>query len=85
MRTPLDSNKVLYMNSDQESLILDPYIVLEHCSECKRHEVLLMDKFDDKKITYLSYESGHRPSLQNVERLPAAIRAAAAGRYAAAP
>jgi hypothetical protein len=59
LRTPLDTNKVLYLNRDQESLVLDPYIVLERCPECNRPEVLLFDKFLDKKITYLGYESGH--------------------------
>ena len=57
LRTPLDTNKVLYLNRDQESLVLDPYIVLERCPECNRPEVLLFDKLSDKKITYLGYES----------------------------
>jgi len=30
-RTPLDTNKVLYLNREQESLVLDPFIVLERC------------------------------------------------------
>jgi hypothetical protein len=64
LRTPLDTNKVLYLNRNQEFLVLDPYIVLELCPECKRLEVLLFDKISDKKITYLGYESGHRPSLE---------------------
>jgi hypothetical protein len=29
LRTPLDTNKVLYLNREQESLVLDPYVVLE--------------------------------------------------------
>jgi hypothetical protein len=74
LRTPLDTNKVLYLNHDQESLVLDPYIVLERCPECNRPEVLLFDKLSDKKITYLGYESGHRPALPNADRLPPIIR-----------
>jgi len=62
LRTPLDTDRVLYLNRDQESLVLDPYIVLERCPECNRPEVLLFDKLSDKKITYLGYESGHRPA-----------------------
>jgi hypothetical protein len=74
LRTPLDSNKVLYLNREGESLVLDPFIVLERCPECNRPEVLLFDKLTDKKITYLSYESGHRPSLPHADRLPPIIR-----------
>jgi hypothetical protein len=74
LRTPLDTNRVVYLNRDQESLVLDPYIVLERCPECKRPEVLLFDKLSDKKITYLGYESGHRPALPLADRLPSIIR-----------
>ena len=42
LRTPLDTNKVLYLNAKGESLVLDPYVVLELCPECKRPEVLLL-------------------------------------------
>lgn len=80
LRTPLDTNKVLYLNRDQESLVLDPYIVLERCPECNRPEVLLFDKVSDKKITYLGYESGHRPALPNADRLPPIIREVATRR-----
>jgi N-6 DNA Methylase len=80
LRTPLDTNKVLYLNRNQESLVLDPYIVLERCPECRRPEVLLFDKFSDKKITYLSYESGHRPALATADRLPPIIREVATRR-----
>ena len=80
LRTPLDTNKVLYLNRDQESLVLDPYIVLERCPECNRPEVLLFDKLSDKKITYLGYESGHRPALANADRLPLIIREVATRR-----
>jgi hypothetical protein len=80
LRTPLDTNKVLYLNREQESLVLDPFIVLERCPECNRPEVLLFDKFSDKKITYLGYESGHRPALENANRLPAIIRETATRR-----
>lgn len=74
LRTPLDTNRVLLLNRNQESLPLDPYIVLERCPECRRPEVLLLDKVSDKKITYLGYESGHRPALENAARLPLVIR-----------
>ena len=80
LRTPLDTNKVLYLNRDQESLVLDPYIVLERCPECNRPEVLLFDKLSDKKITYLGYESGPRPALPNADRLPLIIREVATRR-----
>jgi hypothetical protein len=79
-RTPFDTNRVLYLNQEQESVVLDPYIVLENCPECRRPEVLLLDKFNDRRITYLGYESGHKPSFENVTRLPLAIREAATRR-----
>lgn len=75
-RTPLDTNRVLYLNQDQESVVLDPYLVLEHCPECRRPEVLLLDKISDRKITYLSYEHGHKPAIENVNRLPLVLREA---------
>jgi len=74
LRTPLDTNKVMYLNRDLEPLVLDPYIVLERCPECRRPEVLLFDKLSDKKITHLSYESPHKPALANADRLPPIIR-----------
>lgn len=80
LRTPLDTNRVLYLNRDQESLVLDPYIVLERCPECKRPEVLLFDKLSEKKITYLGYESAHRPALETADRLPLIIRETATRR-----
>jgi hypothetical protein len=80
VRTPLDTNRVLYLNREQESLVLDPYVVLERCPECKRPEVLLFDKLSNDKITYLGYESGHRPSLPNADRLPVIIRETATRR-----
>lgn len=73
-RTPVDTNRVLLINSRNESLVLDPYIVLERCPQCQRPEVLLLDKFSDKKITYLGYESGHKPAFENASRLPLLIR-----------
>lgn len=73
-RTPMDSQKVLYVNSSLEALVLDPYIVLEPCTECHRPELLLLDKFSDKKITYLGYESGHKPVYDNTDKLPLALR-----------
>jgi hypothetical protein len=80
LRTPLDTNKVLYLNRHQESLVLDPYIVFERCPECTRPEVLLFDKLSDKNITYLGYESGHRPALPHADRLPPIIREVATRR-----
>jgi hypothetical protein len=71
---PLDTQKVLYLNSSLDALTLDPYIILEPCTECHRPELLLLDKFSDKKITYLGYESGHKPTYTNVSKLPLALR-----------
>ena len=73
-RVPMDTQKVLYLNSSLDALVLDPYIILEPCTECHRPELLLLDKFSDKKITYLGYESGHKPTYANVSRLPLALR-----------
>jgi N-6 DNA methylase len=84
-RTPLDTNKVVYLNSSSESLVLDPYIVLELCPECKRAEVLLLDKFMGQKTTYLAYESGHKPSFTTSDQLPFAVRELASRRYSAKP
>jgi N-6 DNA Methylase len=74
IRSPLDSKKVLLLNRQSESLVLDPFIILERCPECKRHELLLMDKMSDKKATYIAYESGHRPTFDNVDRFPTIVR-----------
>jgi hypothetical protein len=74
LRTPLETKRVLYLNSSDESVVLDPYIVLEYCPECKRPELLVLDKVSGKKITYHGYESGHRPSFEYSERLPSAVR-----------
>jgi hypothetical protein len=73
-RTPMDTQKVLYLNAALEPLVLDPYIILESCTECHRPELLLLDKFSDKTITYLGYESGHKPSYSNVGKLPLGLR-----------
>ena len=81
LRTPLDANKVFYLSAIDESLLLDPYIVLEICPVCKRPEVLLLDKFKGQKITYLFYESSHKPSFLNSDRLPFAVRELASRRY----
>jgi hypothetical protein len=83
LRTPLDTNKVLYLNAIGESLVLDPYVVLELCPECKRPEVLLLDKFLGQKTTYLAYESGHKPSFSTSDQLPLTVRELAARRYSA--
>lgn len=83
LRTPLETDKVLYLNPIGESLVLHPYIVLELCPECKRPEVLLLDKFQGQRITYLAYESGHKPSFPNSDQLPLTVRELAARRYPA--
>ena len=83
-RTPLETGKVLYLKANGESLILDPYIVLELCTECRRPEVLLLDKFSEQKITYLGYESGHKPAFPITDRLPVAVRELAIRRGQAA-
>ena len=71
--------RVLYLNPSLDSLVVDPFMILEPCSECHRPELLLLDKFSDKKITYLGNESGHKPTYSNVDKLPLALREAAAG------
>jgi hypothetical protein len=73
-RTPVDTQKVLYLNAALEPLVLEPYIILEPCTECHRPELLLLDKFSDKRITYLGYESGHKPTYTNVAKLPLVLR-----------
>jgi hypothetical protein len=76
LRAPLETNRVLYLNPKNESLNLDPFIVLDCCPQCKRTELLMLDKVVGKKITYLSYESGHRPVIESGDRLPPAIKQA---------
>ena len=39
-----------------------------------------VDKISEQKITYLGYESGHKPAFPNVNRLPLVIREAAVRR-----
>jgi hypothetical protein len=80
-RTSLETDKVHYLNEIDESLVLHPYIVLELCPECKRPEVLLLDKFQGQKITYLSFESGHKPSFPTSDQLPLTVRELASRRY----
>jgi hypothetical protein len=79
-RSPFDTRKVLYLNSNLDALMLDPFVILEPCTECHRPELLMFDKFSDKKTTYLSYESGHKPSYANVGKLPLGLREVALGR-----
>jgi hypothetical protein len=78
-RIPLDTHRVLYLTTTLDSLVLDPFVILEPCTECHRPELLLLDKFSDKKITYLGNESGHKPTYANVGKLPLALREAASG------
>jgi hypothetical protein len=85
MTTPLDANKVFYLSGSDESLLLHPYVVLELCSECKRPEVLLLDKLQEHRIIYLSYESGHKPPLPTIDQLPFAVRELASRRPSAKP
>jgi len=75
-RIPFDTHKVLYLNASLDALVLDPFMILEPCTECHRPELLLFDKFSAKKITYLGYESGHKPTYANVGKLPLALREA---------
>lgn len=76
-RIPLEADKVLYLSASLDPLVLDPFVILEPCTECHRPELLLLDKFSEKKITYLGYESGHKPPYANVGKLPLALREAA--------
>lgn len=69
-----NNNKVVYFNSDLDFLDLDPFIIHELCPVCKKPEVLLLDKFSDKTITYFGPETGHRPTIANADRLPFAIK-----------
>jgi len=46
--------------------------------------VLLLDKFSEQKITYLGYESGHKPAFPITDRLPVAVRELAIRRGQAA-
>jgi hypothetical protein len=75
----LDTHKVLYLNANLDPLVLDPFLILEPCTECHHPELLLLDKFSEKKITYLGNESGHKPPYTNVGKLPLALREAALG------
>jgi hypothetical protein len=76
-RIPFDTHRVLYLNASLDSLVLDPFVILEPCTECHRPELLLLDKFSDKKITYLGNESGHKPTYPTVDKLPLPLREAA--------
>lgn len=67
-------NIAIYLNPSLDPLVLDPFVILEPCTECHRPEMLLLDKFSDKKITYLGYESGHKPSYPNASRLPIGLQ-----------
>lgn len=70
----VDTNRVIYFNSELDYLILDPFMVLEFCPTCQRNEVLLFDKFDNKNITYFGTESGHKPVIANANKLPVTIK-----------
>lgn len=73
-RRPIDSPRVIYFDTEMSYLELDPFIILELCSYCKRNEVLLMDKFNGTNISYFGPESGHKPTIANAFKLPESIR-----------
>ncbi len=62
---PIETEKIVYINARYDYLILNPFIILEICPTCQRPELLLLDKLNKKKVTYLSYECGHKPSFPN--------------------
>ncbi len=71
---PIKTDAVLIMREDGGYLNLDPFIVLEECQTCMRLELLFFDKFDKNGITYLSFETGHKSTLQKLDQLPVALR-----------
>jgi hypothetical protein len=71
---PIKTDAVLIMREDGGYLNLDPFIVLEECQTCMRLELLFFDKFDKNGITYLSFETGHKSTLQKLDQLPGALR-----------
>lgn len=80
LRNALPTKRVLLLDSNNRFLNLDPYIIWELCEQCHRPEALVLDKFRDKKVTYLSYDSGHKPSFETAEKIPLVIREAAKSR-----
>jgi hypothetical protein len=78
-RSPLTTDKVIYLNRSLETLELDPYVVVEVCEQCGREELLLFDKLSAEKITYLGYDTcpkPHRSSYPYAHKLPPVLREA---------
>lgn len=72
-RTPIDTDTVILFNQNMEYLKLEPYIIYEICPECLRSEVLLFNKYDNKKISYYGEETGHTPSYNYLNKLPSVL------------
>jgi hypothetical protein len=63
-----------YLSRELDPLVLEPYVILRECEKCNREELFLLDKFSQREITYLGYESGHKMSCKNAEELPSLLR-----------
>ncbi len=72
-RTPIDTDTVILFNQNMEYLNLEPYIIYEICPDCLRNEVLLFNKYDNKKISYYGEETGHTPSYNYLSKLPSVL------------
>lgn len=56
-RNPIKIGNVFYLNRKLETLKLDPYMIVEPCQYCDREELLMLDQFSWREITYLGYET----------------------------
>ena len=63
-RKTVDTEKVIYLDSALDYLVLEPFIIREPCPWCTRLEVLLFDGFDNKYIYYYGPETGHKPKIE---------------------
>jgi hypothetical protein len=75
-QAPVEPSRVLYLNRKQEALVLDPFVTLNNCSQCKKTEVLLLEAISGGEAHYLSVESGHELAISTSNLFPAAIREA---------
>jgi DNA-binding NarL/FixJ family response regulator len=56
----MNSDELHIINLDsQQSLSLHPFIILEFCEECKQSEIFFYMKFDNNRLQYVSYKTGH--------------------------
>ena len=56
----MNTNEMHLVSLDTEqSRSLYPFMLLEHCADCRQLEIFLYSKFSNNQLHYLSYKTGH--------------------------